>query len=172
MSSRTNLRIAEVIRQRAAHVLLHEMKDPRMGFVTVTHVKLAPDFGSCVIYWSVIGTPGDRSKTKHALDDARLFVQRRVAEGLRTRTAPQLAFEFDESVEGAIKMGGLLKQLRDVRGDPVAAEDGDASAVSDADGEDSEPEPDAEDDESEPDAEDDEPEPDADGREGGAAPRR
>jgi ribosome-binding factor A len=102
MPSRSNQRLTEVIRQRAAHVILFELKDPRMGFVTITKVKLAPDLSTCVIYWSVIGTDGDRSKTLHALEHARLFIQRRVAEGLRTRSAPALSFEFDPSVEGAI----------------------------------------------------------------------
>lgn len=124
MSSRVNLRISEQIRQRAAHVILFELKDPRMGFVTITRVKLAPDFTSCVIFWSVFGSEGDRSKTRHALESSKLYVQRRVAEGLRTRTAPQLSFEYDESVEGAIKMGDLLHKLRDERGDPVLGADG------------------------------------------------
>ncbi len=122
MASRSNLKLAELIRFRAAHVILHELKDPRMGFVTITRVKLAPDNSACVIFWSVLGDDGQRSKTAHALESARLFVQHRVAEGLRTRNAPQLSFEFDDSVEGAIRMGGLLKQLRDVRGDEAPAE--------------------------------------------------
>ncbi len=124
MSSRVNLRLAEQIRQRAAHVILFELKDPRMGFVTITRVKLAPDFTSCVIFWSVFGSEGDRSKTRHALESSKLYVQRRVAEGLRTRNAPQVSFEYDESVEGAIKMGDLLHKLRDERGDPPLGPDG------------------------------------------------
>jgi len=118
MSSRTNLKLAATIQQRAAHVLIHELKDPRVGILTVTRVKLSPDLSSCVIYWSTLGGDGDRSKARHALDSARLYVQRRVAEGLRTRSAPQLSFVYDESVAGSIKMGGLLKQLRSDRGDP------------------------------------------------------
>ena len=118
MSSRTNLKLAATIQQRAAHVLIHELKDPRVGILTVTRVKLSPDLSTCVIYWSTLGSDGDRSKARHALESARLYVQRRVAEGLRTRSAPQLSFVYDESVAGSIKMGGLLKQLRDDRGDP------------------------------------------------------
>jgi len=131
MPSRTNLRLSETIRQRVSHVVLHELSDPRIGMVTITHVKLAPDLSTCVIFWSVLGGPSERSKTTHAFDHAKLFVQRRVAEGLRTRIAPQLSFEYDESVEGAIRMGGLLKKLREERGEPVPAEappDGDATS--------------------------------------------
>jgi ribosome-binding factor A len=140
MSNRTNLKLAASIQQRAAHVLIHELKDPRVGILTVTRVKLSPDLSSCVIYWSTLGGDGDRSKARHALESARLFVQRRVAEGLRTRTAPQLSFVYDESVAGSIKMGGLLKQLRSDRGDapidpaaPPTAEGADAGAEADED---------------------------------------
>ena len=137
MPSRSNQRLTEVIRQRAAHVILFELRDPRMGFVTITKVKLAPDLSTCVIYWSVIGTEGDKSKTLHALEHARLFIQRRVAEGLRTRSAPILSFEFDPSVEGSIKMGGLLKSLREERGEPSpAAADAAAPVEGEEDGED------------------------------------
>jgi ribosome-binding factor A len=157
MPSRSNLRLTEVIRQRAAHVILFELRDPRMGFVTITKVKLAPDMSTCVIYWSVIGTDGDKSKTLHALEHARLFIQRRVAEGLRTRSAPVLSFEFDPSVEGAIKMGGLLKTLRDERGDapplPAAADGGEAAGGGEAaEGEDAEETDEEEDDDVDEDA--------------------
>jgi ribosome-binding factor A len=147
MPSRSNQRLTEVIRQRAAHVILFELRDPRMGFVTITKVKLAPDLSTCVIYWSVIGTEGDKSKTLHALEHARLFIQRRVAEGLRTRSAPILSFEFDPSVEGSIKMGGLLKSLREERGEPSPS-----AAEADAD----EGEEDGEDDDESEEAEEDE----------------
>lgn len=139
MASRTHDRVEETIRQRAAHVILYELKDPRMGFVTITRVALSSDLSTCTIYWSVIGAAAQRSKTAHALDHARLYVQRRVAEGLHTRTAPIVAFEYDESVEGAIKMGGLLKQLRAERGEPPA-DAADATARE----EDAKPESDAE----------------------------
>jgi len=166
MPSRSNLRLTEVIRKRAAHVILYELKDPRMGFVTITKVKLAPDLSTCTIFWSVIGNDGQRSKTRHALDHARLFIQHRVAEGLHTRTAPVIGFEYDASIEGAIRMGDLLKHLRDERGDPPPEPDAEGAApaaVADA------VDPDATDDE--PDDEPDEPSGDpGDGDANGAPP--
>jgi ribosome-binding factor A len=167
MPSRSNQRLTEVIRQRAAHVILFELRDPRMGFVTITKVKLAPDMSTCVIYWSVIGTAGEKSKTMHALEHARVFVQRRVAEGLRTRSAPILSFEFDPSVEGSIKMGGLLKSLRDERGEtsPPAAE---AAPVEGE--EDSEDEGESEDAEEDEDTDEDAGEEEGEGDESGDSP--
>lgn len=117
MPSRTNQRLSETIRHRAAHVILHELKDPRMGFVTITHVELANDLKSCTIHWSVLGEASQRSKTAHALESAKGFVQRRIGDGLRLRSTPLVEFQYDESVEGAIKMGALLKQLRADRGE-------------------------------------------------------
>lgn len=169
MPSRTNLKLAEVIRQRAAHVILHELKDPRMGFVTITHVKLAPDLTSAKVFWSVLGGGSERSKTMHALEHARGFVQRRVAEGLRLRNAPELLFDYDEAVEGAIKMGGILKQLRTERGEdpPAGAAPGEEAAVDrsvDADeaSDDAEPDDDDSDDDDSDDDESDEAEDAAD----------
>jgi ribosome-binding factor A len=176
MASKTNLRLAEIIRQRAAQVILFELKDPRMGFVTITRVKLSADLATATIYWSVLGRDSQKSKTLHALEHARLFVQRRVAEGLRTRVAPELVFEYDESVEGTIRMGSLLKQLRHERGDdaPGEAPPADASAAEDAaDAEDRDDQEDAEDadEEEREDAPDDESadaDPPEDDRAGGA----
>lgn len=126
MPSRTSQRLAETIRHRAAHVILHELKDPRMGFVTITRVTLADDLKSCTIHWSVLGEASQRSKTAHALDSAKGFVQRRIGDGLRLRSTPLVEFEYDESVEGAIKMGALLKQLRTDRGEPAEGESPDS----------------------------------------------
>lgn len=128
MPSRTNQRLTETIRHRAAHVILHELKDPRMGFVTITRVDLASDLTSCTIYWSVLGEASQRSKTAHALDSAKGFVQRRIGDGLRLRSTPVVAFQYDESVEGAIKMGALLKQLRVDRGEPAEPAEPEAPA--------------------------------------------
>ena len=155
MASRTNLRLAEIIRQRAAHVILFELKDPRMGFVTITRAKLAADLATATVYWSVLGGDSEKSKTSHALDHARLFVQRRVAEGLRTRIAPEIVFAYDESVEGSIRMGSILKQLRHDRGDDAVGEAAPAGAATPSESDvDAEEEADAEEDgEEEADAE-------------------
>jgi len=172
MASRSNLRLAEIIRQRAAHVILFELKDPRMGFVTITDVKLSADLATATIHWSVLGSDGEKSKTTHALEHARLFVQRRVAEGLRTRIAPEIVFEYDESVEGSIRMGTLLKQLRDDRGEEPPADATSATAAAeedDAEAEDDEADEDESDEDAEEDAEDVEEEGDAD--DAGAPPR-
>ena len=122
------LRLGEVVRQRATKAILYELKDPRLGFLTITRVKLAKDLTQCVIFWSIVGTPGEKSKTAHALEDARGFVQSAVAKEMGTRVTPRLTFKHDPSLEKAQKVFEILATLRKERkdrGEPdVKSEDG------------------------------------------------
>ena len=105
-------RLTEVVKERASEVIVLELKDPRLGFVTVTRVKLARDLTQAVIFWSIIGSAGDRSKTAHALEDARGFIQSAVAKAMQTRVTPRLTIKFDPSLERAQKVHEILAQLR------------------------------------------------------------
>jgi ribosome-binding factor A len=111
------LRLSEVVRQRATKAILYELKDPRLGFITVTRVKLAKDLTQCIVFWSIVGTPGEKSKTAHALEDARGFVQSAVAGTMGTRVTPRLTFKFDPSLERAQKVFEILTTLRKERKD-------------------------------------------------------
>lgn len=127
-------RLAERIRERVANIVLFELQDPRIGMVTITRVRLAKDHSTCRVYYSVLGTAGERSKTAHALDASTGFVQRSVAQVLRTRTVPRLSFMYDEAIEGELRMSSLLRKLEDERKE--AGGEGDAGeAPDDSDGE-------------------------------------
>jgi ribosome-binding factor A len=110
-------KLVSLVHRRASEVILYELKDPRLGFVTVTRVKLSRDLRHATVYWSVVGPASDRSKTARALDHARGFVQSEIAAALRTRVTPALAFEYDESVEGSVRVSRILDELRRQRGD-------------------------------------------------------
>ena len=110
-------RLSEVVKQRAARVILYELKDPRLGFVTVTGVKLASDLTQCVILWSVIGTPGEQSKTAHALQDARGFIQSAVAGAMGTRVTPRIYLKYDPSLAKAQKVLDILAKIKAERGE-------------------------------------------------------
>jgi ribosome-binding factor A len=121
-------RLTEVIRQRVSRAILQEMKDPRIGFITVTQVKLAKDLTSAVIFWSIIGSDGDRSKAAHALEDARGFLQSAVAKEMGTRVTPRLSMRYDPSLVKAQKVYDLLAKLRRERGESVLDQDPKAPA--------------------------------------------
>jgi ribosome-binding factor A len=105
-------RLTELVHRRASEVVLYELKDPRLGFVTVTRVKLSRDLRHAVVYFSVVGTEGDRSKTLHALEHATGYVQGQIAAALHTRVTPTVRFEYDESVEGAVRVSRILSELK------------------------------------------------------------
>jgi ribosome-binding factor A len=108
-------KLTKVILRRAAEVVAHELKDPRLGLVTITRVDLAEDLRYARIHWSVLGDESERSRSSHALDHARGHVQSLIAQVLQTRVTPIISFHYDESIEGAVRMGRLLDELRQER---------------------------------------------------------
>ncbi|MHC4821387.1 MAG: 30S ribosome-binding factor RbfA [Planctomycetota bacterium] len=105
-------RLNELVRQRASEAILYELKDPRLGFITVSRVELVRDLSYCTIFWSCVGTPGDQSKTRHALDASAGYVQGVVAKAMGTRVTPKIAFKFDASFEKAQKVHETLARLK------------------------------------------------------------
>ena len=138
-------RLAARIRERVANVVLFELQDPRIepGRVTITRVRLSRDLSRCTAYFSVYGSESDRSKIQHALNDAAGHVQRELGKVLRTRTVPHLGFEYDEAIEGGMRVTGLLDRLKAERGDADEEEE-DSSATSPAPDPEAEDHPDAE----------------------------
>lgn len=110
-------KLTHLVHRRAGEVIAFELKDPRIGFVTVSRVKLSKDLRHAVIYYSVVGSDAERTKTAHALDQAKGYVQGRIATAMNTRVTPQIRFEFDEAVEGAVRVSQLLNELREQRGE-------------------------------------------------------
>jgi ribosome-binding factor A len=117
------LRLTELVHRRASEVVLYDLNDPRLGFVTVTRVNLSRDLRHAVVYFSVVGSEGDRSKTLHALKHAKGYVQSQIAAALHTRVTPVVRFEYDESVEGAVRVSRILNELRDDERDREAPTD-------------------------------------------------
>ncbi len=103
-------RLQQVIKFKVSQVLLKDISDPRLGLVTITRVKLAKDLSHCVVYYSVLGEAGERSRSAHALANARGFIQHEVAGALATRTTPRLDFEFDPSIEGSVRIAEMLRR--------------------------------------------------------------
>jgi ribosome-binding factor A len=122
---KTIARVAARIHERAAQVVAHQLSDPRAGFVTVTRVEVSPDLGHAKIYYSVLGTPGERSQVEHMLRRASGYVQREVARSLELRRAPQLAWHYDDSIETAAHVQDAIREAieRDRRIHPGAHPD-------------------------------------------------
>jgi len=125
MNERRIARIEQQIKERVATLLLHEVADPRVGFVTISRVEVDKEMQRCIVYWSILGDDKARKLTDDALRNATGFLRREVAAVLHTRTVPKLEFRHDDSVTGAIEMQNLLDGLREereAREDPEAPE--------------------------------------------------
>ncbi|MFH0938458.1 MAG: 30S ribosome-binding factor RbfA [Planctomycetota bacterium] len=108
-----NERLKELIRMKAAELILHDISDPRLGFCTVTQVELTNDLAYCTIRVSVMGDRAAQSRTMHALQDARGFIQSHIARCLKTRTTPHVTVELDQSIERSFAIMNKIKEARD-----------------------------------------------------------
>jgi ribosome-binding factor A len=103
---RVNEALREVISEGVG-----ELKDPRIGFVTVTEVRASPDLARATVYVSVLGSPRRRERTLAGLESSRGHLQSRVNRELRLKRTPQLTFEYDRSVERGVRLSKLLDDL-------------------------------------------------------------
>ena len=87
------------------------LKDPRIGFVTVTGVETSPDLRHARVFVSVLGSERKREQSLSGLAAAHGVLQARVARELRMKRTPQLAFEYDPSVERGVRMTQLIDEL-------------------------------------------------------------
>jgi ribosome-binding factor A len=103
-------RVNEAIRETLADAL-GELKDPRIGFVTVTGVETSPDLRQAKVYVSVLGNERKRENTLEGLESAHGVLQSRLASELRMKRTPQLTFEYDPSVAEGVRMSQLIDEL-------------------------------------------------------------
>jgi ribosome-binding factor A len=101
-------RVNEVIREVLGVAISTELKDPRIGFVTVTDVDTAPDLRAARVYVSVLGSETEREETLAGLQSAHGFLQGRIGDELRIKRTPTLTFVYDETVERGVRMSQML----------------------------------------------------------------
>jgi ribosome-binding factor A len=103
-------RVNESVRQVLAEAL-PELKDPRIGLVTITGVDTSPDLRYATVYVSVLGNARKRKSSLQGLEAAHGLLQGRLARELRMKRTPQLAFEYDPTVERGVRMTQLIDEL-------------------------------------------------------------
>lgn len=106
-------RVEEAIKKEVSTIIHDELKDPRVGFVTITKVELSKDLRNAKIFYSVLGKEESHKKTKLALDSALGYVRSLVAQRINMRFACELMFEEDLSVEYSIKIEEILNQIKE-----------------------------------------------------------
>jgi len=106
-------RIADQVRAALGELLTREVKDPGIGFVTVTRVHVTPDLQLARVYYTSLGDAAARRNTTRALGRAAPFLRRQIGHRLRVKRTPELQFVFDESIERQDRIERLLQEIRD-----------------------------------------------------------
>src|SRR5690242_19408189 len=103
-------RVDEAVRAVLGEAIAKDLKDPRVGFVTVTGVKTSPDLRHARVYVSVLGDAASRATTLEGLRSAHGFLQGALASELKLKHTPTLTFEYDESVDRGMRISQLLDE--------------------------------------------------------------
>lgn len=122
MEGKRSDRIADLIQKEISQMLMRTLKDPRIGFVTITRVAVSEDCRMAKIYFSVAGSSDEQEKSTEGLNSARGYVRKELGRRIRMKYTPEITFQFDPSIEYAIHIGEVIEQIRKDREDK---EDGD-----------------------------------------------
>jgi ribosome-binding factor A len=108
-------RVATLVQETLAEVLATRMKDPRVGFVTVTGVEVSPDCTHATVRVSALGSDDDKQRAMQGLASARGFLRTQLARALRLRVAPEIHFVLDRGIEHAQRIGEILDRIAEER---------------------------------------------------------
>ncbi len=103
-------RIAEELKREISDILKNEIKDPGIGFVSITVVEVTSDLHHAKVYYSVLGSEEERAATAASIKRSAGFIRREVAKRLSLRHTPELIFIFDDSIEHGIKIAKILNE--------------------------------------------------------------
>lgn len=104
-------RIQEQVREEVSQILATEVRDPGVGLVTVTRAKVTTDLSLARVYWTMMGDANERKKTAKALERVSGFVRHLLAERLTLRRAPEVKFQFDESVAAQDRIEQIIQEI-------------------------------------------------------------
>jgi ribosome-binding factor A len=110
MKLRAN-RVGEQMKKELGDIIGRKIKDPRIGFVTVTDVQVSGDLQLAKVYISVLGDEEQRQNTLKGLAKAKGFIRSEIGQRIRLRKTPEIAFEFDESIDYGNRITTLLHEL-------------------------------------------------------------
>jgi len=118
MAIRRTLRVGELIKREIADILCREMKDPKVGFVTVSSVDVTKDLRTAFVRVSVMGDDERRQETVRSLNSAVGFIQKELSTRVRLRYMPKLQFRLDTSLDHFMHISELLAEIREGEGTP------------------------------------------------------
>ncbi|MFA5142733.1 MAG: 30S ribosome-binding factor RbfA [Candidatus Omnitrophota bacterium] len=117
MSSQRSERVQEALRQEISRIVQGEMKDPRLGFITITKVELTKDLRYSRVYFSVLGEEKDKKLALKGLNNAKGYIKGLLSDRIKLRFMPEVAFVIDESLEHTKHIYDILDKIKKERKD-------------------------------------------------------
>ena len=105
-------KIAEAIKKEVSTIIHDELKDPRLGFITIVRVELTRDLRSAKIFFSVLGNEQERENSRIALDSAIGFIRRLIGQRIKLRLVPEITFKEDYSSEYSVRIEEILQEIK------------------------------------------------------------
>ena len=112
MASQRAQRVAETIHQEISNLLIKGLKDPRIGFVTITSVDVTSDLRQAKVYFTLMGSQDDRQQNQSGLDSSASYVRQQLGKVLRLRYIPEIHFIYDASVDYGQHIEKLLSEVK------------------------------------------------------------
>ena len=117
MEGKRSEKVADLIHKEISEMLVKRIKDPRIGFITITRVEASEDCRSAKVYFSVTGTREDRERSMKGLSSAKGYVRKELGRRIRLRHTPEIIFKFDPSIEYAIHIEEVIRHLKKDEGE-------------------------------------------------------
>jgi ribosome-binding factor A len=112
VASQRAQRVAETIHKEISNLLIKGLKDPRIGFVTITEVDVSPDLRQAKVYYTLMGDAEERTRTQAGLDSSASYIRQQLGRLLRLRYIPDVRFVYDESVDYGHRIDSLLEDVK------------------------------------------------------------
>lgn len=113
MTYKRSDRIADIIKEEISTMLvMAEIKDPRIGFVTITKVALSEDLRTAKVFFSVMGTEEERENSRLGLQSASGYIRHELIKRLKLKRTPEIIFKYDDSIEYSSRINEILKGLK------------------------------------------------------------
>ena len=123
MEGKRSEKVADLVQKEISQMLVKSIKDPRIGFVTITRVAVSEDCRFAKVYFSVAGPLEERENSRKGLDSAKGYVRKELGRRIRLRYTPEIMFQFDPSIEYAIHMEELIQSIHQQK-EPKGDEEG------------------------------------------------
>jgi len=123
MPHRRTARVADLIKQEVSQIIQLEMKDPRIGFVTVTTVEVSVDLRHARVFFSVLGSHDNKDSSLAGLESAKGYIRTQLGRRIKLRHIPELLFRYDDSFDYAQRISNAMRDITYTDDEPISPSD-------------------------------------------------